>query len=761
MTLTTLTARRLRVRGIVQGVGFRPFVFRLARQYGLTGHVSNTAAGVDIVVEGAAPSVDAFIASLSASPPRAARIADVSVHPIEPSDLTDFEILESTRGLHPSTAVSADLPVCDGCVRELFDPGNRRYQYPYIACTNCGPRFSLSTALPYDRESTTMAAWPMCADCEREFLDPLDRRFHAQPIACPRCGPHYRLVAGDRLHHRDRAIGEAARLLATGHIVGIKGIGGYHVACNAMDAMVVDRLRGRKYRKAQAFAVMARDLDAARGCVTFSLDAESTLTGDARPIVLAPPRRELPGVAPDHPNLGVMLPYTPLHHLLFAAGAPEVLVMTSGNRSSEPIAFEDDDAETRLAEIADALLIGERPIARRVDDSVVQITAFGAAHVRRSRGLAPSPVAHLPCEGSILAVGGDLKNTTALVVEGNALVSQHIGDLEHHAARTAFTGTIADFLQLYHLDSRALSIAHDMHPEYVSTRQALEMPALRRVAVQHHRAHIASVLAERNALGKQVLGVAFDGTGFGDDGTIWGGEFFAGSVTAGFERVAHLRPAMLPGGDACAGFPVQAAAGFLGELDQLPNLHEPPFHFPVRYRQAVQLVEARVRAFRTTSAGRLFDAVAAVVGFTQPTTFEAQAAIWLQHRACAATTASLIPFEFASGALDWRPAMRAVIDLRMRGEDVSAIALGFHRGLARGIGEAAIALCEQYDLDTVVLSGGVFQNGLLLQLLYEELLHEPLAVWTNQVVPAGDGGLCLGQAAMASVFLKQGSDRRE
>jgi hydrogenase maturation protein HypF len=757
VTLTASTRCRLRLRGIVQGVGFRPFVYRLARQHDLAGHVSNTADGVDIVVQGAVPCVDAFIAALSASPPPAARIAEMHVEATEATEaasLTGFHIRESDRGSQASTVVSPDLPVCEDCLLELLDQGDRRYRYPYITCTNCGPRFSLSLALPYDRESTTMAAWPMCADCEREYHDPADRRFHAQSIACPQCGPHYRLVAGETSQYRDEAIVEAARLLATGHIVGIKGIGGYHLACDATNAAAVGLLRERKFRKAQAFALMVRDLDAARRCATLSVAAELALTSAQRPIVLAPARCELAAVAPGHPNLGLMLPYTPVHHLLFASGAPEVLVMTSGNRSSEPIAFEDNDAETRLREIADALLIGERPIARRVDDSVLQLTPFGVAHIRRSRGLAPSAVSRLPGGGPILAVGGDLKNTIALAVDNNVLVSQHIGDLEHHATRTALARTIADFLQLYNVDPSVLSIAHDIHPEYVSTRLALEMPAFRRVAVQHHRAHIASVLAERNDLGKRVLGVAFDGTGFGDDGTIWGGEFFVGSVVDGFDRVSHLRPAMLPGGDGCAGFPVQAAAGFLGELDQLPNLHEEPFHFPVRYRHAVQLMAARVRVFPTTSAGRLFDATAALLGFARPVTFEAEAAIWLQHCASRATTSAAIPFEFASGLLDWCPAVRAIIDLRMRGEDVTAIALGFHRGLARGIAAAVSELCQQHDLHTVALSGGVFQNGLLLQLLRDELRHRPLAVWTNQIVPAGDGGLCLGQAAMASMCEK-------
>jgi hydrogenase maturation protein HypF len=748
--VATPVACRLGVRGIVQGVGFRPFVFRLARQYGLAGHVTNTGDGVEILIEGTRSSIDAFLEFVRASPPAAARLADMTVDWTEPTNLAEFHIRDSARASQPSTVVAPDLPVCDDCLRELFDPENRRYRYPYITCTNCGPRFSLSTALPYDRQSTTMAAWPMCPDCEREYHNPLDRRFHAQAIACPHCGPHYRLVTGDVSHEREKAIDETAQLLTAGRIVGIKGVGGYHLACDASNATAVSQLRERKYRKAQAFALMVCDLETARSWATVGPEAEQLLTAEDRPVVLVPASRELPGVAPLHPRMGIMLPYAPLHHLLFAAGAPHVLVMTSGNRSSEPIAFADDDARTRLRDIADALLIGERPIARRVDDSVAQITAFGAAYIRRSRGSAPAPVARVAAKGPVLAVGGDLKNTIALLVDGNVLVSPHIGDLEHHATRAAFDRTIADFCTLYDIDSSALSVAHDAHPDYASTRLALELPARQHRAVQHHRAHVASVLAERDALTKKVVGVTFDGTGFGDDGTIWGGEFFAGSVVDGFTRVAHLHPAMLPGGDACAAFPVQAAAGFVSELGDAGVLPEDPFRFPIRYRQAVQLATARIRTFKTTSAGRLFDAVAALLGFKTPVTFEGQAAMWLEHCASAARDSATVPLEFSEDVLDWRPALRRIIELRSGGHEVSSIALAFHRGLARGIVAGAAELCDRHGVDTVVLSGGVFQNGLLMQLLHEAFAATRLIFWTNRVVPPGDGGLCLGQAAIVS-----------
>jgi hydrogenase maturation protein HypF len=748
---TAMHGCRICVRGIVQGVGFRPFVFGLAQRYGLAGWVMNSTRGVEISLEGSAAAIDVFVAELRARPPAAARVADIAVESAAPQGQSGFHIRESARLGEPATQLSPDLSVCADCLRELFDPADRRYLYPYINCTNCGPRFSISTALPYDRESTTMAEWTMCGECDREYHDPADRRFHAQPIACPRCGPRYRLVEGGTGGSRDHeAIARAARLLADGRVVAIKGIGGYHLACDARNAAAVIGLRERKYRKAQAFAVMVQDIDLARELVDLTDGAEGMLASVGRPIVLSVPRVVLPGVSPEHPDVGVMLPYAPLHYLLFAAGAPRALVMTSGNRSNEPIAFDDDDALQRLHEIADAFLVGERPIARRVDDSVVQMTPFDPVITRRSRGFAPAAVARFETGETILAVGGDLKNTIALVARGDALVSQHIGDLEDYGTRRAFERTIHDVLALYDVDLPRLFVAHDAHPQYASTCHALGIPARRHLAVQHHRAHVASVLAERNALDARVIGLAFDGTGFGDDGTIWGGEFFVGSVAAGFDRVAHLRPALLPGGDAAAAFPAQAAAGFVAELGDVADLTAEPFRLPARYHRARQLIERGVRTFTTTSAGRLFDAAAALVGFAGPSTFEAQAALWLEYQASSAAGSALVPFEFDGQQLDWRPAVRAIIRLRLAGVPASAIAHGFHSGFAQAIADAALGLCVRHDVDTVVLSGGVFQNALLLRLVQRRLADHPITVWTNRAVPPGDGGLALGQAAIAA-----------
>jgi hydrogenase maturation protein HypF len=754
------SARRLRVCGVVQGVGFRPFVFRLAARHRLTGWVLNGTDGVDIHVEGPDDAIEAFARELVGGAPAAASIASVAAGPAAWSGCDAFEIRESARGAHPTAPISPDLPTCAACLAELFDPAGRRFGYPCINCASCGPRYSIIRSLPYDRPRTTMAAWPMCGDCRREYDDVSDRRFHAQPNACPACGPHYVLERGAHALIDADAIREAARLLSAGAIVGVKGIGGYHVACDATSRSAVRALRERKFRKERPFAIMVQDLDTARQLVDLQSGAELLLQSAARPIVVAPARIGLDEVAPDNGDLGVMLPYAPVHHLLFASGAPRAIVLTSGNRSSEPIAYEDEDARTRLCGIADALLRGERPIARRVDDSVVCAGAHGTMVLRRARGMAPGVVARLPAPAPILAVGADLKNAPTLVVGGEAFVAQHVGDLDHHDARAAFDRTLHDLTAMYDIDPGTLTVVHDAHPEYTSTARAVALPAGRHIAVQHHRAHIASVLAERGALDTRVLGIAFDGTGYGDDGTIWGGEIFAGSVREGLTRVAHLRPAGLVGGDAAARMPVQAAAGFLAGLDEHVDLTAPPFSFPARYRHARRIAAAGVRVFQTTSVGRLFDAVAALLGFVRPVTFEGQAAIWLEHLARPRHDADAYEVPFADDLLDYRPALAAIIDARRRGGDPAAIARAFHNGLARGVADAAAMLADGCGVDIVVLSGGVFQNALLLSSIHDRLTGRRLRVWTNHAVPANDGGISLGQAAIAAVLPEVGGRER-
>jgi hydrogenase maturation protein HypF len=751
-----VSACSVRVRGVVQGVGFRPFVYRLAQERTVAGWVANDADGVDMHLEGDASALRSFVLDLETRHPPAAVISAIEVHPALLEGLDRFVIRESNGRRHPTTRMSPDLPVCNDCLAELFDPDDRRYWYPYINCTNCGPRYSVTAALPYDRPNTTMRAWPLVGECAHEYHDPEDRRFHAQPVACPACGPAYFLrTAHGTIADSEASIRRAAAAIRRGAIVAIKGIGGYHLACDARNADAVRNLRERKFRKDKPFAVMARDVDRARALVSFTPAAEALLRSPARPIVLGAARAELAGVAPESGELGVMLPYAPLHYLLFAAGAPDVLVMTSANRSSEPIAYEDHEAVDRLEGIAEAFLIGERPIARRVDDSVVRDTPRGPTILRRSRGYAPGVVATLPSAAPILALGADLKNSVTIVVNGEAMVSHHIGDLDHYGARSAFDEAVADLLAMYGLGWSDVVVAHDSHPEYASTVKAKAHPCLSYVAVQHHRAHIASVMAERGELRRRVVGVSFDGTGYGDDGSIWGGEFFVGSVADGFERVAHLRPSLICGGDAAAKSPVQAAAGFLEQLEGLPDMLLEPFRFPRRYADVLRLQHARLRVFTSTSAGRLFDAAAALLGFTREITFEGQAAMWLEHLAAGEPVADAYPCPFDGSELDFRPLIRAVVVDRARGRDVRAIARAFQRGVATGMCRALVELSERAETNAVVLSGGVFQNALLLDDV-AALIDRRLDLWINHAVPPNDGGISLGQAAIAACSHVQG-----
>jgi len=747
-----LNAYSIHLHGVVQGVGFRPFVYRLARANNLQGWVLNAQQGVAIHLEGSEEALRSFLDQMLSHPPQAAQISDVRVESAAVAGLTEFSIRESSGQGRPTVRISPDLPVCEQCLQELFDPQDRRSHYPYINCTNCGPRYTVIRRLPYDRPNTTMDAWPLDDHCAFEYSDSANRRFHAQPVACPACGPHYFYQAGGQIERGDNAaIRMAVQDLRSGKIVAVKGLGGYHLSCDARNAQAVSAMRARKFRKEKPFALMVENIQVAHRLVELGPDAQSLLNSVARPIVLARAKVELPLVAPENDELGVMLPYTPLQHLLFAAGAPEALVMTSANRSSEPIAYRDDDALEQLSGIADGFLIGERPIARRVDDSVARVGVFGPAILRRARGHAPSAAARFPTKRPILALGADLKNTITLVVDGQALVSQHIGDLDHYESFCAFRETVRDLLAMYEIDSSELLVAHDMHPQYVSTLHTAEFPAAEKCAVQHHRAHIASVLAERAAWDKRIIGVSFDGTGYGDDGTIWGGEIFAGSVRDGFERVAHLRSAVLPGGDAAARQPVQAAAGFCAQLNELVDFSVPPFSFPLRFRAAVQLVDRNVRSFATTSMGRLFDTAAALLGFTREVTFEGQAAMWLERVAAQAPAADAYPFPLVGDELDFRPLLQSVINDRLRGRDQSEIARAFQRGIAEGLHDATTTLCHIHNTDTIVLSGGVFQNELLLRDLKGLLEPEQQQIWTNHAVPANDGGISFGQAALAAL----------
>jgi len=743
-------AYSIEVRGVVQGVGFRPFVYRLAIDHGVRGWILNSAEGVKVHVEGDRGPVDSFIEHFRAQPPPSVTISSLRIEPAVVLGLREFTIRASTGVQRPTVRIAADLPTCGDCLHELFDPGDRRFHYPYTNCMHCGPRYTVLRRLPYDRCNTTMTKWTLDDCCASEYSDPTDRRFHAQPMACSECGPHYvyrsreEVVRGD-----EEVLKRAVTALCEGKILAVKGLGGYHLACDARNSESVAALRTRKFRKEKPFALMVKNIDVAGELVELSAEAITLLQSPARPIVLVSGKVELAGVAPENDELGVMLPYTPLHHLLFAAGAPDILLMTSANRSSEPIAYLDEDALESLTGIADSFLMGERPIARRVDDSVTRVTAFGPAILRRARGYAPLPVASIPTERPILALGADLKNAITLVVDGQAFVSQHIGDLAHYGAFRAFEETINDFLAMYEIRREELLVVGDAHPQYLSSAYSSRLGA-EELTIQHHRAHVASVLAERGAWDEQVIAVAFDGTGYGDDGTIWGGEIFAGCVRGGFARVAHLRSALLAGGDAAASFPVQASAGFLAQLEPLPDMTATPFCFPVRFLDATELIRKNVRTVSTTSVGRLFDTAAALLGFTREIGFEGQAAMWLERLARRAPRVEAYPFPNAEEELDFRPLLSCMIHDRVCGRPAEESARAFQRGVAVGLAQALEELSVEREARTVVLSGGVFQNELLLRDLKELLEARNRNVWTNHAVPANDGGISLGQAALAT-----------
>ena len=778
----------VRISGIVQGVGFRPFVYRLAHDLGLAGFVRNDARGVGAEVEGSGRRVTAFLERVRAELPPLASIEAFSFEELAPTGDAGFSIRESDRHARPTALVTPDTATCDDCLRELFDPADRRYRYPFINCTNCGPRFTIVRGIPYDRPYTTMAAFEMCGPCRAEYEDPLDRRFHAQPNACPACGPRARLVdagGADTADGADAAGGDAvaraARALRQGRIVAIKGLGGYHLACDAANADAVRELRGRKHREDKPFAIMAPDLEAARGLATLGPLEIRWLTGPERPIVLVPRHADAAvadSVAPASRDLGLMLPYTPLHHLLLAdAGVP--LVMTSGNVSDEPIAFVDEEARARLARIADLFLVHDRPIHTRTDDSVLRVVEGpggpSTLMLRRSRGFVPVPVAlPVPAARPLLAVGVHLKNTFALVAGARVWVGHHIGDLENYETLRSFEEGIAHFETLFEV--RPEVVVHDLHPAYLSTSYAHDRRGVERTGVQHHHAHLAGCLAEHGETGP-ALGAIYDGTGYGPDGTVWGGELLAGDLT-GFERVGRLWPVRLPGGEAAIRQPWRMACAWLCELDGDVPAIPPALEGRVdaaRWRAVARLALQGVAAPITTSVGRLFDAIAALCGLHTEVTYEGQAAIALEmaaasesaiRRAAHRAPSDPLPlpsFRDESGLiLDARETVRAARDALGRGVPPSAIARRFHAGLAAATATALLEESGRLGLETVVLSGGVFQNRLLLEETVARLVlaartsGRDLRVLIPERLPPNDGGISYGQAAVAAA--RGGSD---
>lgn len=742
--MTTLKRVDVHVEGIVQGVGFRPFVYSLANRLGLAGRVHNDANGVHIELEGAHAGVEEFLTALERDAPALSEIERVTVVSGAPAGHSAFTIAASDPSGMRHALVSADSATCDACLRELADPADRRHRYPFINCTECGPRFTIVRGVPYDRLLTTMAGFGMCDDCAREYHDPGDRRFHAQPTCCPACGPRLRLRDARGTELCGDPIACAVTLLRAGRVVAVKGLGGFHLAVAASDERAAATLRARKHREDKPFAVMAADLAQARRLCEIDDAAAALLAGRARPIVLLPRRASAPvaqSVAPGNRSLGLMLPYTALHHLLLAELA-EPLVLTSGNVSDEPIAYEDADALTRLGGIADAFLIHDRAIHIRADDSVVRRMSGEVTVLRRARGYAPEPlVLRRPAPRPVLACGAELRSTFCLARGRRAFVSQHLGDLEKHDTLRSFVEGIDHYCGLFGI--RPEIVAHDLHPGYLSTRHALEIQGVERVGVQHHHAHIASCLADNGESGP-VIGVAFDGLGHGPDGTLWGGEFLRADLT-GFERLGHLAHVPMPGGPAAIRQPWRMAAAYL--RDDHPDLDVARRHAD-RWADAVAAPGSPL----TSSAGRLFDAVSALLGVRDTITYEGQAAIELEQRADPAETGVYPAAVTGSGPLlvEGGDLVRAAAEDLAAGTDPGVIAGRFHNGVAAAITRACVTLRQATGLTAVALSGGVFQNVLLLERTVERLRAAGFRVLRHVRVPPNDGGISLGQAAVAA-----------
>ncbi len=773
---------RVVVAGIVQGVGFRPFVYRLAVDLRLDGFVRNDPGGVTIEIEGAPEAVERFLDELAAHPPPLARIESLLHEDVAHVGEAGFAIVHSEAGGRRVALVSPDVATCPECRAEIRDPAARRHGYAFTNCTNCGPRFTITLDIPYDRPNTTMAPFAMCEDCLGEYTDPLDRRFHAQPIACPVCGPSLRLLRPDGSVVDGDPIEECNRLLRAGEILAIKGLGGYHLACDATNEDATSALRSRKVREDKPFALMAPDLAAIEAICRVTDDEAELLTGHRRPIVLLERRPEAAGlvagsVAPANRFLGFMLPYTPLHHLLLAelatrtagSGSPPVLVMTSGNVSDEPIAYRDGDALERLADIADAFLVHDREIHIRCDDSVTRSFRGGEYLLRRSRGYAPEP---LPVATGfpepVLAVGAELKHTFCLGTDRRAFVSHHIGDLENWETMRSFLEGVEHFSRIFEVRPRV--IAHDLHPEYLSTKWALaqaagEEPPLpdldlagaQLIGVQHHHAHIASCLID-NGLEGPVIGLALDGTGWGSDSTIWGCEVLVCDL-AGFERVGHLRYVPLAGGASAIKEPWRMAAVYLAEAfgDDAASL-DLPFvrRNAARWGPVLAMARRGINAIPASSAGRLFDAAAALAGVRERVNYEGQGAIeWEQAADPADVSALPCPVVQAADGfvLDGVELIRATAEELGRGTPLPRVSAAFHSGFARALVEVCGLAGERAGLHEVALSGGTFQNLLLLERVTAGLEEAGLRVHRQRRVPANDGGISLGQAAVAAARL--------
>lgn len=755
-----LVRYQIQVHGIVQGVGFRPFIYVLAEELGLTGWIYNHAAGVTIEIQGEETVCREFQKRLQTDRPALSRIDQVESQLIPVQRETEFVIRESRSG-EKNTLVSPDMGVCDDCLQELWDPSDRRYRYAFINCTNCGPRFTIIENLPYDRPMTTMKDFPLCSDCAREYRDPHNRRFHAQPVACPVCGPQLAFLDKGGQAQKGDPISLAQDAIRAGRILAVKGLGGYHLVCDAKNEEAVAALRQRKYRWDKPFALMLADEGAVSQYCLFNLEEEELLRSQRRPIVLL--RKDsketdlAPSLAPGNGRLGVMLPYTPLHYLLMEG--MDALVMTSGNISDEPIVFQDQEAVERLSVIADGFLTHNRPIFRRCDDSVVQWSAGGLRLVRRARGYTPEPISILDSGRAILACGGEQKNTFCLTRSNQAFISQHIGDLQNIATLESFQREIGYFCTMFNVEPQVL--AYDLHPDYLSTRYALEQGGcVKKLGVQHHHAHLASVLAEHDHH-EAVIGLIFDGTGYGTDGCLWGGEVLIGDCCT-YQRAAHLGPLPLPGGEQAIREPwrVGLAAAILALPREELESALPQWLRPMGWQTLVRIVEQGIYAPVSTGMGRLFDAVAAIAGVGVRVNYEGQAAVELEQlldeRIDGRYCFTIQQKKDAPWVVDQRPVIRAALEDIHKSVAPGGISVRFHRAVVDLCREICSQLRDSTGLHTVALSGGCWQNVWLLEHTVESLREAGFNVLLNQRVPCNDGGLSYGQAAVAAARLMRG-----
>jgi hydrogenase maturation protein HypF len=788
---------QIAVKGTVQGVGFRPYVYTLATSLGLAGYVSNAADGVHIDIEGAA--VADFIRRLPAEAPPLSRISDISVTPLPIHGYTGFtiQVSRAQAGSHPFTLISSDVSVCPDCLRELNDPNDRRYLYPFINCTNCGPRYTITRAVPYDRPNTTMAGFPLCPECSREYHDPRDRRFHAQPIACPKCGPEieFRVRSSECGVKGTQALEACITLLRDGGIAAIKGLGGFHIACDAVNHQAVATLRERKRRSNKPFAVMAASVEVLRGFCEVTSDEQELLESPKRPIVLL--KKKHPDavlnplsddVAPNNQFVGCMLPYTPLHSLLFSVGGKDhaegartlsVLVMTSGNLSEEPIVHRNDDAIKKLSGTVDAFLSHNRDIFMRVDDSVVRVrngcdpgsqvpaVPCSISFFRRARGYAPEAIVLQDTGPEVLGCGADLKNTFTLTKGSFAIPSQHIGDMENYETLKFFEECLANLKQVYRVDP--VAIVHDLHPGYLSTRWAVEEGAKRSLplfSIQHHYAHIGSVMAE-HGLTEKVIGVAFDGTGYGSDGNLWGGEFLIAGID-GFERAGQFKYIQLPGGEAAIREPWRTAVSHVADIEgtqavsRLAAIGFMERHGKTSVEQVLKIAYSRDLSPLSSGAGRLFDAVSSMLGICDRNTFEGEAAIALEALTIEDINDEyplVIKQENEYTVVDFRDVIRALIDDLINNEPKPVIATRFHNTVASAIRLTVKGIHKRTGILDVALSGGTFQNTYLLARTIARMTADGMRVHTNSQMPPNDACISLGQAYLIRERLKKGTAR--